>query len=169
MKNDMKKLDSTLKNLVLSLTLITAVVSILLAWVYKVTEGRIEEQKREVMNKARLAVSNGRSDAITIEVEENGFGGVFRLMVGFDRQGNILGYEVLEHQETPGLGSHMAKWFKNENKPKQNIIGRKANGSFRVSKDGGEIDAITAATISSRAFLNAINKAYEQFKSQNNE
>ena len=80
-----------------------------------------------------------------------------------DPEGNILGYEILEHQETPGLGSHMVHWFKNAEKPNQNIIGRKG-GNLQVSKDGGEIDAITAATISSRAFLKAVNQAYAEFK-----
>ena len=78
-------------------------------------------------------------------------------------EGNILGYEILEHQETPGLGSHMVHWFKNADKPNQNIIGRQG-GNLQVSKDGGEIDAITAATISSRAFLKAVNQAYAEFK-----
>ena len=97
------------------------------------------------------------------ETAVDGFGGTFRVMVGFDQEGNILGYEILEQQETPGLGSHMEHWFKNADKPGQNIIGRKA-GALRVSKDGGDVDAITAATITSRAFLKAVNQAYaEQF------
>ena len=94
-----------------------------------------------------------------VESTTGGFGGDLKVLVGFDPEGNILGYEILEHQETPGLGSHMVHWFKNADKPGQNIIGRKA-GNLQVSKDGGDVDAITAATISSRAFLKAINKAY---------
>ena len=90
-------------------------------------------------------------------------------MVGFDPEGHILGYEVLEQTETPGLGTHIVEWFKNADKPGQNIIGREATGQFTVSKDGGEVDAITAATISSRAFLKAINNAYVEFKAQQGE
>ena len=105
---------------------------------------------------------NGQ-EGFAVETAVDGFGGQFRVMVGFDAEGNILGYEILEHQETPGLGSHMEHWFKNADKPNQNIIGRKA-GALQVSKDGGDVDAITAATISSRAFLKAVNQAYaDQF------
>ena len=85
-------------------------------------------------------------------------------MVGFDNEGKIINYEILEHQETPGLGDKIDQWFKNADKPSQNIIGRQATGMFVVSKDGGDVDAITAATISSRAFLKAINNAYAAFK-----
>ena len=74
-----------------------------------------------------------------------------------------MGYEILAHQATPGLGSHVVHWFKNADKPGQNIIGRKA-GNLTVSKDGGDVDAITAATITSRAFLKAINQAYAEFQ-----
>ena len=70
-----------------------------------------------------------------------------------------MDYVVLKQTETPGLGAHIDHWFKHADKPSQNIIGRKA-GALSVSKDGGEVDAITAATISSRAFLKAVNKAY---------
>ena len=56
----------------------------------------------------------------------------------------------------------MCDWFKNADKPGQNIIGRKG-GNLTVSKDGGDVDAITAATITSRAFLKAVNQAYAEF------
>ena len=84
-------------------------------------------------------------------------------MVGFDNDSHITGYEVLEQAETPGLGTHIVEWFKNADKPGQNILGRTATGAMTVSKDGGDVDAITAATISSRAFLEAVNKAYEAY------
>ena len=75
----------------------------------------------------------------------------------------ITNDQVLEQAETPGLGTHIVEWFKNADKAGQNIIGRKATGSMTVSKDGGDVDAITAATISSRAFLLAVNKAYAAY------
>lgn len=159
----MEKLQSSFKNMALSLTIISMVAAGALAGVYMLTLGNIEAQKKAKQEAAKLAVLNGQ-DGIAIETSVDGFGGPFRVMVGFDADGNILGYEILEHQETPGLGSHIEHWFKHADKPNQNIIGRKADGKFAVSKDGGEIDAITAATISSRAFLKAINQAYAEFK-----
>ncbi len=160
----MEKLQSSFKNMALSLTIIAMVAAGALAGVYMLTLGNIEAQKKAKQEAAKLAVLDGHEDGVAIETTVDGFGGPFRIMVGFDADGNILGYEVLEHQETPGLGSHIEHWFKNADKPNQNIIGRKADGKFAVSKDGGDIDAITAATISSRAFLKAINQAYAEFK-----
>ena len=159
----MAKLESTFKNMVLSLVIISMVAAGALAGVYILTLENINAQKVAKQEAAKKAVLAGHADGTAIEAAVDGFGGQFRVMVGFDAEGNILGYEILEHQETPGLGSHMTHWFKNAEKPGQNIIGRKA-GSLTVSKDGGDVDAITAATISSRAFLKAINQAYaEQF------
>lgn len=162
----MEKLQSTFKNMVLSLVLICIVAAGALAGVYILTLDTINAQKAAKQQAAIQSVLAGHEDGVAIETAVDGFGGVIRMMVGFDAEGNILGYEILEHQETPGLGSHIEHWFKNENKPGQNIIGRKANGQFSVSKDGGDVDAITAATISSRAFLKAVNQAYEQFLGQ---
>ena len=158
----MEKLQSSFKNMALSLTIIAMVAAAALAGVYMLTLGNIEAQKKAKQEAAKLAVLNGQ-EGYAVETAVDGFGGQFRVMVGFDKEGNILGYEILEHQETPGLGSHMEHWFKNADKPGQNIIGRKG-GALQVSKDGGDVDAITAATITSRAFLKAINQAYaEQF------
>ena len=158
----MEKLQSSFKNMALSLTIIAMVAAAALAGVYLLTLENINAQKRAKQEAAKLAVLNGQ-EGVAVETAVDGFGGTFRVMVGFDAEGNILGYEILEHQETPGLGSHMTHWFKNAAKPGQNIIGRKA-GALQVSKDGGDVDAITAATISSRAVLKAINQAYaEQF------
>ena len=162
----MNKLPSTFPNMVMSLTCITLVAAAALAGVFLLTEAQIEQQKREAQDAARIAVLAGHEDGVAIEAQADGFGGVIRLMVGFDKEGHILGYEVLEQQETPGLGTHIVEWFKNADKPGQNIIGREANGHFKVSKDGGDVDAITAATISSRAFLSAVNDAYAQFRAQ---
>lgn len=159
----MEKLKSTFTNMVLSLVIICVVAAGALAGVYLLTLKNIEAQKLAKQEAAKQAVLAGHEDGVAIETAVDGFGGTFRVMVGFDAEGNILGYEILEHQETPGLGSHMVHWFKNADKPGQNIIGRKA-GALQVSKDGGDVDAITAATISSRAFLKAINQAYAEFK-----
>ncbi len=94
-----------------------------------------------------------------------GFSGYIEVMIGFEKDGTIKGYSVLKHAETPGLGSKMPTWFSNEAKPSHCIIGKNPNNTkIQVSKDGGDIDAITAATISSRAFLDAIKRGYETLK-----
>ena len=103
--------------------------------------------------------------ATAVETSEVGFDGPQVIMVGLDAEGKVLDYVVLKQTETPGLGAHIDHWFKHADKPAQNIIGRQA-GALAVSKDGGEVDAITAATISSRAFLKAINKAYAAIAAQ---
>ncbi len=96
----------------------------------------------------------------------NGFSGNIQLMVGFDMEDKVVNYAVLSHAETPGLGSKMNEWFRDTNKPGQVVIGRNlSEGNLSVSKDGGQIDAITASTITSRAFLEAVNKAYAVYKS----
>ena len=94
----------------------------------------------------------------------NGFSGRIDIMVGFDTQSKVINYAVLSHAETPGLGSKMGEWFKNNDKPKQSIIGKDlSKRQLHVSSDGGDIDAITASTITSRAFLEAVNKAYAAY------
>jgi electron transport complex protein RnfG len=104
---------------------------------------------------------NGQVIGKAVETSAVGFGGKQKIMVGFDNEGKILNYKVLEHQETPGLGDHIADWFNDPTKESQCIIGRQATGNFKVNKDGGDVDAITAATISSRAFLKAVNHAWK--------
>lgn len=95
----------------------------------------------------------------------NGFSGNIQIMVGFDMEDKVVNYSVLSHAETPGLGSKMNEWFRDTAKPAQVVIGRNlSEGNLSVSKDGGQIDAITASTITSRAFLEAINRAYAVYK-----
>lgn len=156
----MNKLASTFPNMVISLTVITIVAAAALAGVFMLTQTQIEDQKEKATTAAQESVLNGQ-EGQAIEVETDGFGGKMRVMVGLAADSTILGYEILEHSETPGLGDKAGEWFKDKDKPGQNIIGRKA-GKLTVSKDGGEVDAITAATISSRAFLKAINNAAAQ-------
>lgn len=101
-----------------------------------------------------------------VESSANGFGGALNVLVGFDAEGRIIDYSLLSHAETPGLGSKAADWFKKG--AKGDITGRKpGETSLTVSKDGGEIDAITASTITSRAFLKAVNAAYAAYAKQN--
>ncbi len=94
-----------------------------------------------------------------------GYSGIIEVMVGFNARGEITGYRVLNHKETPGLGSKMQKWFRDSSRERRNILGRNPSAEvLSVSKDGGKIDAITSATISSRAFLQCINRAGAVFK-----
>ncbi|MCR4853198.1 MAG: RnfABCDGE type electron transport complex subunit G [Prevotella sp.] len=97
-----------------------------------------------------------------VESTTGGFGGDLKVLVGFDPKGNILGYTLLEHAETPGLGAKADNWF--QKGQKGDIIGKNPEEALTVSKDGGKIDAITASTITSRAFLNAVNNAYKAYK-----
>ena len=96
---------------------------------------------------------------------KKGFSGLITVMVGLTAEGNISGFKILEHKETPGLGSKMALWFSDKSKPKQVVIGANPEKTnFMVMKDGGYFDAITAATISSRAFLESVRRAHNAWK-----
>ena len=178
----MEKLQSSLQNMVLSLVVICIVAAGALAGVYTLTQATIAAQEKAKQQAAILAVlpegctvaeaeevdglvlHKAYRDTVwvatAVETSEVGFDGPQVIMVGILADGTVNDYVILKQTETPGLGAHIEHWFKNADKPGQNILGRKA-GKLAVSKDGGDIDAITAATISSRAFLKAINKAYK--------
>ena len=177
----MKKLKSSLTNMLVVLTVITIVAAGVLASVNAVTAPQIEKINAEnlaagikaVMGNDDIKVSEPwEVDAFTaydindkqgnllgkaVVTTENGFGGPLKVLVGFNTDGDILGYTVLEHAETPGLGAKAGEWFQDK------IIGMNpGTNNFTVSKDGGEVDAITASTITSRAFLRAIQNAYDK-------
>ena len=119
-----------------------------------------------VAYKVYPATKGGEFIGAAVEASSMGFGGDVTILVGFDAEGNILDYSLLAHAETPGLGSKAVDWFKKGNKG--DIIGMNpGKGALTVSKDGGQIDAITASTITSRAFLNAVNLAYAAYAGQN--
>ena len=116
----------------------------------------------------------------------NGFSGNIQVMVGFDTQNTIVNYAVLSHAETPGLGSQMVDWFKpqvqefslieklfgfevKQSEANSSIIGKNPETTkFEVSNDGGDIDAISASTITSRAFLEAVRRAYAAYTESEN-
>ena len=104
----------------------------------------------------------GKDLGAAVESTIGGFGGDLKVLVGFDADGKILGYTLLEHAETPGLGAKADKWF--QKGEKGDIIGKVPAEPLTVSKDGGQVDAITASTITSRAFLLAVNNAYNAYK-----
>lgn len=186
----MAKSESTLKNMLLSLTLISFCASALLAGGYVLTKEPIEkalqEKKnaaiKEVLPKGDVEIGkavevrlDGYEDAFVVypakkggnfigcaieTYDNNGYGGKVRSMVGLDVEGRVINYSVLEANETPGLGAKVSDWFKT----KGDIRGKDpASEDFKVKKDGGEIDAITAATITSRAFLSSVKSAYQAF------
>ncbi len=108
--------------------------------------------------------SNKQDLGVAVESTTGGFGGDLKVLVGFDKDGNILGYTILQHAETPGLGAKADKWFQKDGKG--SIIGKNPNkDNLTVKKDGGDVDAITASTITSRAFLLAVTQAYNAYKS----
>lgn len=111
------------------------------------------------------ATKGGQPVGAAVQSASNGFGGTLTVLVGFDNEGNIIDYSLLSHSETPGLGSKAAEWFKKG--AKGDITGKNPGQEpLTVSKDGGKIDAITASTITSRAFLLAINNAYAAYKNE---
>lgn len=190
----MKKLESSLKNMLLVLTGVTIISVALLAWVNELTKepiaaanaktlsdavkavvpgfdnDPIAEKKMQEVNGVVYAVypatKGGEYIGAAVEASAMGFGGDLKVLVGFDAQGNIIDYSLLSHAETPGLGSKAADWFKKGNRG--DITGKNPGSApLTVSKDGGEIDAITASTITSRAFLKAVNTAYAAYAGQN--
>lgn len=190
----MKKLESSLKNMLLVLTGITAICVALLAYVNELTKepiaqanaktlsdavkavvpgfdnDPIAEKKVQMVNGVEYAVypasKGGEFIGAAVESKAMGFGGDLKVLVGFDAQGNIIDYSLLSHAETPGLGSKADVWFKKGEKG--DITGKNPGKTpLTVTKDNGQIDAITASTITSRAFLNAVNLAYAAYDGQN--
>ncbi|MBR8732366.1 Ion-translocating oxidoreductase complex subunit G [Porphyromonas levii] len=178
----MKKLASTLPNMLLSLTLIAAVAAALLAFVYQTTEPVISASKIETLKSGidrvvpehdnvpfeeelmvddyKIYPARKGGELVGYAVESytnNGFAGLVKVLVGIDKEGNIIDYTVLQQAETPGLGSKMEAWFRGE---KGSVLGMNLTTPLQVTKDGGQVNAISAATISSRAFLETLNGAY---------
>ncbi len=181
-------MKSSLKNMVLVLFCITFISAPCVGVVNMITEGPIAAAK-EAAGKAALQqvlpefdateksehtadelfiiahkVTKG-AEVVGYAIEsqtKNGFSGLVRLMVGFDTKGTILNVNVLEQAETPGLG---AKMTEEGNPLLASVQGKEApKTKLTVKKDGGDIDALTAATISSRAYAEAVARAYAVFK-----
>lgn len=127
----------------------------------ELTQGTGKSDERFVIH--HVSDNNGNPIGAAVESTSLGFGGDLNVLVGFDKSGTVLGYTILQHSETPGLGAKADTWFQASGKG--SIIGKSlADGyTLSVSKDGGDIDAITASTITSRAFLKAVNAAYAAY------
>jgi len=182
----MAKTESTLKNMVLSLTIISLTASVCLGFVYELTREPIAlsvlnkklDAIRQVVpefnnnpNDEMYRLPTGEGDSLEIypaklngyivgyavnTYSTNGFSGIISLMAGFKSDGTIQNITVLEQKETPGLGTKMV-----EPDFREQFTGKDpADFPLKVKKDGGQVDAITAATISSRAFCDAVRRAY---------
>lgn len=193
-----KKLKSSLVNMILSLTIVSVVAAGLLALVNHITAEVIAEGDVAAKQEGILAVTpefdnSPFEEEIVIEVEgkpvklyparrsgelvgvaievtsSRGYGGDVTILVGIHpTEYTIFGYTVLAHSETPGLGDQMQEWFRVEG-TSHNVIGMGVADPLLVTKDGGTIDAISAATISSRAFLECINMASTALQSAQGE
>ncbi|MBR4561492.1 MAG: RnfABCDGE type electron transport complex subunit G [Bacteroidales bacterium] len=184
------KKPSTLINMVVALLVIAAVSGGVLGLVYGMTKDTIamvDQKKNEAAIQAVLPLegeitykadtlkytyegvdlafpcnlaydANGTFQGAAVKTSEGGFGGKIDMMVGFAADGTIKGTSVLSHAETPGLGANMTGKFKD-----QFVDKNPASYKLTVTKDGGDVDAITAATITSRAFSKAVDKAYQAF------
>ena len=167
--------------LVVSLTLISAVCAAVLATVNAVTKEQIATIKaRATQNAARLVMPRSAKEVepsgeglfvgkgasgkavgyAVVGKSAAGYGGDIVLMVGFTPDLQIVTYQKLEASETPGLGSNLSspgfmKQFK----------GLDAKADLKVKKDGGTVEAITSATITSRAVCDAINAARAKLQS----
>ena len=190
----MKKLASTLPNMILSLGIITIASGALLGWVYSITKEPIAlqaaaQQQAAIAEVAPAFDNNPEADKWETDINGvpftvypayddgklvgaavkgssmNGFAGEITVMCGFEADGTVKDYRVLQQAETPGLGTKMEPWFRDPAGARSVIGKNPASTSFFVTKDsGGEIDGITAATISSRAFLETMRNAYEAYR-----
>lgn len=187
----MSKKESTLGNMISALLIITFVASAALAGVYNLTKEPIayatqlktENAIRQVLppfdrfERFAIMPSDGPDSLILFRgykgdsvvgtaiqtYSYKGFSGYIGIIVGFNKDGSINDIAVLEHKETPGLGTKMVEpkfkdQFKNLN------ISQLTDQKVRVTKDQGTIEAITAATISSRAFCDAVQRAWDNQK-----
>lgn len=197
----MKKLESSLINMVLVLVGVAVIMGCVLAYVNHLTSKPIEEQKQKALTEGIKAVMNdpqaviaktdtlrrqdskGKEQTFIIYLVQNnhqetlgtavesttmGFGGNLKVLVGFNAEGTIVGYTLREHAETPGLGAKADQWFQRDGKGC--IIGKNPGTApldVKPEKGGqGDVDAITASTITTRAFLKAVNQAYDAYTNQ---
>lgn len=188
----MAKRESTFGNMLMALLVISLVSATALGFVYEFTK---EPIRMVEINKTNAAIQivvpefnnqpateafkvasdmdslnfyPAKKDGILVgtAVEtftKKGFSGLIRLMVGFAPDGSIIDISVLQHQETPGLGDKIDK--KKSNFSLQFIGKNPSNFKMTVKKDRGDVDAITASTISSRAFCDAVQRAYNAYMS----
>ena len=175
---------STLRNMVLCLTAVCLVCAALLGCVYAVTYepikaanenilkasiGQVLPEGSEISELQTLETDNGTFEyytasqdgkvtAYAVKSATVGFGGPLSLMVGVLSDGSVYNTAVLACNETPGLG---AKCQDAKSQFRKQFEGLAADKTLKVTKDGGDIDAITASTITSRAYTKAVKQAVD--------
>lgn len=184
-------MESTLKNMVVVLFSITLVAAAAVGGVYLLTKEPIAQAKITKTNNAIKEVmpsfdNDPSAEVITKEVDgetvkiypaknggelkgyaietfsKNGFGGTIMLMVGILNDGSINSISVIQQKETPGLGDKIEK---SKSDFSLQFEGKNPETfKLAVKKDGGDIDAITASTITSRAFADAVDRAHRIWK-----
>ena len=183
-------MESNFKNMVIALFVVCLAASATLGFVYELTKEPIRLVDINIKNNAIESVvpefnnnpsneiirvpfgndslnfypakMNGELVGTAVETfTMKGFGGLIRLMVGFSPDGSIIDIAVLDHQETPGLGDKMEKGKSDFSVQFQGK--NPAEFKLAVKKDNGDVDAITASTITSRAFCDAVRRAYEAY------
>ena len=163
--------------LALTLLAITAVVAAALAGVNSITKPEIEKLTAQKTQAAIEAVLPGGGEVVefpetalvskvyasetgyAVEVTPGGFDNTITMMVGVDKEGNVLGIDIISHTETAGLGAVADAATPAGVSFREQFAGKA--GSVSVTKDGGEIEAITGATITSRAVCAGVNAALE--------
>ena len=164
--------------LALTLLAITAVVAAALAGVNSITAPAIAELTAQKTQEAIEAVLPGGGEVVedvpavalvskvyasdtgyAVEVTPGGFDNTITMMVGVDTEGKVLGISIISHTETAGLGAVAAAGTPAGESFRGQFVG--TSGSVSVTKDGGEMDAITGATITSRAICVGVNAALE--------
>jgi electron transport complex protein RnfG len=186
----MAKKESTFLSMVATLFVVTLVAAGLLGSVYALTKEPIRLAELKKKNEAIQVVVPGFDNEPSQEVErlfmdgdsiylytarlgeeilgtavetftKQGFSGEFKLMVGFAPDSSIIDIAVIKHAETPGLGDKMEK---GKSDFSVQFMGKHPDSfNIAVTKDRGDVDAITASTITSRAYCDAVTRAYEAF------
>ena len=103
--------------------------------------------------------SDGEPVGLAVMCSPSGYGGPIETVVGVSSDGKVSGVTVVKHSETPGLGANITN-----RKFQMRFVGIPVGTQVKVKKDGGEVDAITGATISSRAIANAVDEALRLFE-----
>ena len=177
-KTSVKKESTVLYVLRLTFTLllITSLVAVALAGINQVTAPIIAASNEAKTQNAVNEVLPGGGESIAftdesglisevyesetgyaIKVAPNGFGGAIEMMVGVSKDESVLGISIIKHAETPSLGAVAADKSSNGQAFRDSFIG--LSGEVTVSKDGGEADTISGATITSRAVADGVNIA----------
>ena len=164
--------------LALTLLVITAVVAALLAGVNSITAPAIAELNAKKTQEAIELVLPGGGEEVAdfpvadlvakvykgengyaVQTTPGGFDNTITMMVGVDNEGKVLGISIISHTETAGLGAVAAAGTPAGEAFRGQFVG--ASGSVSVTKDGGDMDAITGATITSRAICVGVNAALD--------